>query len=1181
MRSIRIVFLLLFSLISTLTSKGLSVQVYAQAQNPAFNGVSTSSVRKIGTHLIQGSYPAQADVLNNLKSKNLPSGYPVVVMLDAENLSGYEAVLNALTDSFSPIIRVNVRATTPPGTMIGVANAIATFNNKLSTPPPVELGNEINNQTAEWQSSNYANYGQMFNTLANALGGRNPLGISAMDTSNSDYDAAAILPQILATLDKSKITAIFANVYELGSCAYEQARCSVSSGQWIKDKLASLGVNASGFYITEFGKLNCADYDCIQTFYEQHDSIVADRVVGFALRPGQTGNAAFLHTVPVLCEYWHPVSFAVENPSKCGLQLINGIYVFPGIDDQPTPTEKRALASRYMLTCAPQIVIGGGVLNEQYVADPHGGTGQPSVSEFELTPENPNGFQSVHHPNPPFCPGNDYCVIPSVAGLLRIDHSKTTIPLYRLEGAQVPNPNNSIRRMSDFEGFFGAKYTGDNRTGAGTSNEDMLKKPLANGVSIKLTEQQAQCKQTLAFLQSVRKLCQEDQTYTRPKINGLLNRSGNPPVPASTPAPSNSRCPLDLDIPDSTYPTYMSLLSAIELQGAGNFCEQTNFTSELSKAMSKVETAMPKGFKPAYIVRTINLPQQDPTSSQATDLQHLKTWFSPGNTDDSLENKRKERVQITKVLVPANFAQDKNEQANYKLPPYEGTFLQTMRNLFTYEDQKQIQEIKEKHMNDIAARSQDVTSYVVRNPRDEVYIYCPECASTPTELESIIAARINSELEKIKSRSNEGGDLLDCNTEDLGGERAQTIKHSINPPGNPDPPKRTETQLVAHLHSKANDTNDDPQVRSYMSVHTYLLLPEEYRNVYQYEQTFLDRFLSYKEEPQSKLAGPGKETRNGITYVTTKNKAPAEAYKYLQMSGTTSFFHSEAKDAAHKIGDKLSLNPVTGVVSREPVYLQGILAFDKQHNGGVLPVPDPLVPGGKLARGLWEIMCKISQPHDSRQQVREDYPGFEEFLKNGRKSCYSGSPGSAPQTPTTSPPPTAMCIETFVSPERAQTYAAQLRTTLPTQRFASASFAGWDAYFPLPGRQHLFEQTCVDGTQICYNYILNRVTGAGINPYLAIAIALNETGGLRSTAPDGSNIKHFGCDPFGDLSTQYSNSIEDKLTCMINTFMNDRAKPADTLLREYGYANGANNQNLVKIIGILSNRQYNPSACRY
>jgi hypothetical protein len=196
---------------------------------------------------------------------------------------------------------------------------------------------------------------------------------------------------------------------------------------------------------------------------------------------------------------------------------------------------------------------------------------------------------------------------------------------------------------------------------------------------------------------------------------------------------------------------------------------------------------------------------------------------------------------------------------------------------------------------------------------------------------------------------------------------------------------------------------------------------------------------------------------------------------------------------------------------------------------------------------------------------------------------FQSNPSSCRALTPTSPNPSTTpnsnnCIEVWVTPQIAQQYANEIHTNLPNQQYSSASFAGWDAYYSgyLSGStQFLFSNQCSGGS-LCYNYILNHVLASPshINPYLAIAISLNETGGLKSTDPNGDNIKHFGCDPFDVLHV--SPSITDKMNCMIGTFdaYKSQNKSDNDAMISYGYSNGVKNTNINKIIDLLSNHTY-------
>jgi len=188
------------------------------------------------------------------------------------------------------------------------------------------------------------------------------------------------------------------------------------------------------------------------------------------------------------------------------------------------------------------------------------------------------------------------------------------------------------------------------------------------------------------------------------------------------------------------------------------------------------------------------------------------------------------------------------------------------------------------------------------------------------------------------------------------------------------------------------------------------------------------------------------------------------------------------------------------------------------------------------------------------------------------------------------PPDEVSCVEVWMkdkdgktAAERRQEFAERINTYLPKQETkylnptTGYKFGGWRAYFSAQaGTQHLFMSSCT-GNRLCYEYILNRIMNeTDLNPYLAIAIALNETGGLISTRSNFAG-RHFGCgvDPTG-VDVISTSTIEEKLSCMIGAFNNYKAqgKSDNEALTTYGYSLGYNNRNLRKIIGILSEDTY-------
>ncbi len=211
--------------------------------------------------------------------------------------------------------------------------------------------------------------------------------------------------------------------------------------------------------------------------------------------------------------------------------------------------------------------------------------------------------------------------------------------------------------------------------------------------------------------------------------------------------------------------------------------------------------------------------------------------------------------------------------------------------------------------------------------------------------------------------------------------------------------------------------------------------------------------------------------------------------------------------------------------------------------------------------------------------------------------CTPVKPEDAATNPGNVPPSnnaSNQCVAVYMDAAEAQTAAAEIRANLPGQQLQSPSFAGWARYYSVGDRpeiQHLFQNHCNNG-QPCIDYILDQVlntsiNGKTLNPYLVMSIAMNETGGLISSKP-GYVGPHFGCGIGGSGQGGQiisDGSIESKLQCLTGFFQNyaARTRPEeqsdDAALTLYGYRNGSRNNNLVKIMGILSNGKYPLESC--
>lgn len=127
-------------------------------------------------------------------------------------------------------------------------------------------------------------------------------------------------------------------------------------------------------------------------------------------------------------------------------------------------------------------------------------------------------------------------------------------------------------------------------------------------------------------------------------------------------------------------------------------------------------------------------------------------------------------------------------------------------------------------------------------------------------------------------------------------------------------------------------------------------------------------------------------------------------------------------------------------------------------------------------------------------------------------------------------------------------------------------------------KQYLFENICPGGS--CSSYVVDTAlstscSGKVINPYFAITVALNENGGLTSIHSDGTNVKHFGCDPFDVIGIDYD--IPSKTACFANTIRANCNKSDLETLQEYGYSASylRTLNNILRVLGACSADQVN------
>jgi hypothetical protein len=867
------------------------------------------------------------------------------------------------------------------------------------------VGNELNNLDLEYTGTTDLGaagkqYAAQFNAVAEVVkagcGSHFRIAPASPDLYNAVWNPVPWLAAVVNGVSCSNIDVLVANIFEVTPRPETGHTDWKGVYKYVEEKV---GAKCSGKKVVHFGGFgpnpNTQPPPSIQS---QLDWFASDK----ASLPSGVETATTLLLDP--CKnsnvsksdwlfYVYGKAYNAEGAEvldNCSTKK-KSVFVYPGIDDQANVENKRKMAARYMYTCGSVTGLSMEALNENQLSRQ---SSENYTSYLDTNGLDPGGV-TVR------CPEDEgFCIIKPLTATVYMNNQKTTIPLIRFEPAQVPNPDSKSRRRNDLEGFFGALYTNQKVE----KDSDKFIAPLANGVTQKLFGQEDQCENKIRFLQSINTLC-------------TMPRHPMTPINSDTlPPPEEGVCALDEDIP-GVGKSYLQVLREIP----ANFScssDTVKMPAKTAEAFSKIETSTHKGFKPAYIVRYLDTPARtDPNAPPP--FSSVKNWFPPGGEVDKGDSSKddnalKERIKLTKVYVPAGFAEATGTRkpsgdTSLDFPTYTSPFMGTNLSVFDYEEQKQIEEAKEIEINKVYERSK-ADSAKDPNPGSPRFISCNECKG-PNEdnLESLVARRINAEIfpNLVSGDARFGTQLCDT-VDDLTGEKADIIKQSVNPPGNPDPVTgQLSIGVAGGVHIKAGAAGEDAHIR------TFFLLPEEYRNIQLYEEKFVERFIP--EELQGKFLFA--YTRAGEVRLRERNTIVG--YRFLQLSdsqpdappgakdgsGGPTVYISSPENAGAAVGnDRDPSKPEEpDPVCNDPLNESPACKRLK----GVITGPDlsnfdnnPQVPGGKLAASLWHVLCNVARPYDGFETAQ--YPGFEKFLKEGYKACQ----GKAIQTPT-SPPPIA------------------------------------------------------------------------------------------------------------------------------------------------------------------------------
>lgn len=1039
-------------------------------------------------------------------------------VIDANGYTGFTQFANDVNGNpYNPapnvkkvVIRlVSFGYDTPPSTFSEYAKKLLAIQNQFPAGTIVLVGNELNNLDLEYRGTTdlvaaATKYAQQFNALASTIGGNSHFRVApaSPDLYNGNWDPVPWLKAFGAAVDCNNVDVLVANVFQNIT---PRIPGYTTAAQWL-DVYKSLPGYVCGKPVVHFGGLGADPNAKPPLPIDQQVKFLDDFKLPSGIESASTllidpckdsnvTKSDWLFYIPKGGAF-DADGVAIDPADSCNRKSQS--YIYPGIDStfyKSGADSALTMASRYMLTCANTYTLDSAILNESDIDKPSfdDGAGNGYVS---LGLNCPSGGT-----NP-----DSRCLIPKVSGVVKLDNTNATIPLYRLEKPTL-GATNLARRSEDLEGFLGAKYTvpEDAKSPSGAL--------LANGPTQKLLGKMQTCQNTLAFLQSIKTLC-ENEPSPPPILNDPEKYGAT--VPPTTASKNKKKCALDESVAGTPY-TYTSLLSAWGNNSCSN--PNPNLDPKILEAFDKIETVTPKAFRPAYLITYTNLPSYDAERDSGSGLSPTSlfakytTWFAPdtkfGKETDKTVAMARNRIRISKVYVPANLSVDPQDASSQEMnSTFTSSLLQTLKSIIPHAEQTQIKTRREAEIAGVLTGSQvdNLLNFANLNsanpPSTNVHIGCPEC--NDTMLESVFVRRINAEnMRGDENRFLNQEDNLTCTANDLEGEVGETIKRSLNPGGVPDPVLPVEINTTATLHAKAQK----PQ--STIKIRTYLLLPEEYRNIYDYESALVDTFSPLTEQIVFSAKKPLVEA------VDTKQQF---GYKYLQL-GESEVTLTAPETRGSSVGYKYSTD-ATGVRSNTDVSLKGVITGEKPKFNG-----NAQLPGGKLARGLWEIMCSVTRPFKSGQNT-VPYAGFEQFLKKGMSACYDDSPGDIASDKFTGLSayfkdlfniqkrwPYAQgaktCGFTFVDEATADKYVQEFPD------FIKALEAGLRKRSLNTSISPLFGEC---GGKNCADFIGEvvkqvRVCGGDkyVNPYYVMLISLNEGSNVKNA--DGTGY-FFGCQPY-------------------------------------------------------------------
>ncbi len=1116
-------------------------------------------------------------------------------MVSSKNFKGATQVINSITDApYNPApgtaetLRIaGISSETNDSDIVKYANALNSFSD-FPAGITVIFGNEDNNlDSQEWNTPHgdiaaaAQAYAKKFMLFSSTIADHSKYKVSPAppDMYNGVYDPVAWINSFVSSGACSNVDARVANVFDVTP---RVPGANLDSWQYVRDHLCPGHGD-----LTHFGgwgpnpnnmpTLSSQVQWFLTTPLPAGINTATTLIVNTCF--GLNGNAT---NVPADQKWLFYIQGKIYDktgkeidPATCGASATNSPYYEFNIQREKSQTVLNNFYDEYSVACLPK--------EEYSVAFPDvSKCGQPNVT----------------------CPAN-YDKDWNIAGNLQFTVDGKAFGLFRDEAAvnsrNASGTGTAPGRVESVESYLSTPNQAA-PTAVDASNPKSLS--ISQAPLYSLTTLEQQCGFVLNKLNAVHNLClpaNRVDTYT---TAGQVS-----------PGPTDKGCGLNTSIPGTSTPyTQESMLTAF--QNKGMTCQQladsTNqndkqFLTDLLKTSISMETA----YRPAFIVAvtTFDDPKSGDNVTTHTDQNSggEPTPAIPGQFQvvDYLEVKIP--AIATDFLPPGSDQSSDTNQINTSRNNYQdpmqitANLLNPLDNIQAYitQQQKDRAAMREYSKSSIQPYGKFIGNYgnmsIFCNVNGKLVENCnvPPSSGTdfkdqiPQALVKFINANANVKEHGIwESLSCDGhdADVYSPNNKAQIAEQAKTILSKFSSPKVGPYDKKSE--ISTPITAKIKDVTKPGAIQTHTQL--YFVTPQRYAMEFA-----RDSFLAFLTNDQQAAFNLDPRV---VSQTQAAVQDPSQFSPLLKSEINKSLTGEQSKGDGQEItgyqavpnsSDSLT-NPNQTTGSTNTGFHQVAITNNFPIVGKLQEMSENKTTqslfsrlAGQVASLPTRMMALLttplgSQANDYTKACHGNY-ATEDWLTG---KCVASTTAG---TTTAAPAATGnVCVETKITDQAILAkYAADLKSYLgmaTNQSMWSAYFAGYKR----GATQYLFtsNDVCNFGSynNVCYANVIDYAVQNNINPYLAIAIALNETGGLKSDLPLGVG-PHFGCGVNTDPTLKQvigNGTPASKLQCMIGAF-NDYAnsgKSANDALTTYGYSNGVHNHNLNTIIGLLSNNTY-------